>query len=600
MEKKRIILPSKKFFGSTNEDLNVRVGLDETRNLLREGDRTIILNNALLFDKERNESNNYKIHGKIKMVFRNMYSGTSQYNPLLQQLYLVEDGTIVPPGASSPFVGYIPYNEFAFLRKDVIREVTNVTTTSNINSGYTPSFSISGLSSHQNISSIDAPYHNWNLYLTYVYSADTQYPMKYTLSGGTTGSTFNFVAGDGIPFRIVSNGNTYKLTSPVPHGISNGEYIVLTDNYQGGVLNPSSPITGRTFSIVSVGDEIYNSENYVLEISKSELPTGLTISNVVFGKRCINKSNITGTTSTYYVHKHKTLTEKKDYILDKIGFESPIWENERKLLLENSAGANDFLVERNKMESLVYDFKTPLVLTGLTNNLGYLPTEVYLTTIFRNGNGYFQYPPKVGWKFNFHNNWIDNHFSGNTSVETTIPTTTFNRTDGATPYQFTGGTDLPLGTVLNGAYVEYNKSELNERIISPAFHRISNPLNVFNYGQSGSTVGFSGASINNMFGLTYQPHNKITLRELSPYIETSTTDQIYGLPQNAKYFEDEKLWRWRDLYDHGFIDPDGFGTNFPFINNIHYVKNEINFYLRNENLYNNKQDLIKNVTKFDC
>lgn len=594
MEKKRIILPSKRYADANNEDLNVRVSLDETRNLLREGDRSIVLDNALLFAKERNESVNYKIHGKIKMVFRNMYSGTSTYDALNEQLYLVGDGS------DNDFTGFIPYNEFAFLRRDVIREVPNLSVTSDINSGYTPTFSVSGLSTHNNITPSEAPYHNWNLYLSYVYSGDTQHPMTYTLSGGTSGDTFNFVADDGIPFRVTDNGNTYKLTSPVPHGISMGEYILLTDNYQIGLLNPSSSLSGRTFSIVSVGDEIYNSENYVLDISKSELPTGLTISNVIFGKRCIDKRNITGTTSTYYVHKHKTLTETKDYILDKIGFESPIWENERKLLVENSAGVNDFLVERNKMESLIYDFKTPLALTGLTNNLGYLPTEVFVTTIFKNGNGYFEYPPKVGWKFNFHDHWVDTHFSGSTSIETTIPTTTFTRLQGMTTYTFTGGTDLPIGTVLTGAYVEYNKSELHERIITPAFHRISNPVNVFDYGQTGSTIGFSGATTNNKFGLFYQSHHKVTLRELSPYIETSSTDQVYGLPQNAKYFEDEKLWKWRDLYDHGFIDPDGFGTNYPFINNIHYVKNDINFYLRNENLYTNKEDKIKNINKFDC
>ena len=72
MEKKKIILPSKKFFGSPDEDLNIRLGLDESKNLLREGDRTIILDNSVLFAKERNESPNYKIHGKLQMVFRNM------------------------------------------------------------------------------------------------------------------------------------------------------------------------------------------------------------------------------------------------------------------------------------------------------------------------------------------------------------------------------------------------------------------------------------------------------------------------------------------------------------------------------------------------
>ena len=586
MDKKRIILPSKKFFGSINEDQTIRVGLEETENLLREGDRTIILNNAELFNKERNESTNYKIHGKLKMVFRNLYSGSSEYNPLLKRLYLVGDGS------DNNFDGFLPYQEFAFLRKDVFRQVNTIQTVSSLTT-YTPVITYSGETEHVTITSIDAPYHNWNVYLSYVYGQDSTYPMKYTLSGGTS---FSFTAGDGIPFRVESLPNSYKFTSPVEHGMSSGEFITLS----GGSFNNTVDVTGRTFSIISVGDSIYNSEKYVLEISKSELPSGTTLSTVVFGKRCLDRNNITGSTSSYYVHKHKTLTEREDYILDKIGFESSIWENERKLLLENSAGTSDVLVERNMMESLIYDFKEPFILTGLTNNLGYLPTDLYVTVILANRNGYFQYPPKVGWKFNFHNTWVDEHFNGTGSTETSITTSGFSRTISATTYNFVSGTDLPLNTVLHGAFVEYNRSELQERIISEGYHRFSNPLFVFDYGQTGTTSTFSGGSITNMYGLFYQPHHRVKLRQLSPYIETSKTNQVYGLPQNAKYFEDEALWKWRDLYDHGFIDPEGFGTNYPFINNIHYVKSDINFYLRNENIYTNKKDAVKNVNKFKC
>jgi hypothetical protein len=586
MDKKKIILPSKKFFGSTNVDQNIRIGLDETQNLLREGDRNVILNNVELFNKERNESSSYKIHGKIKMVFRNMYSGDTDYEPLLKNLYLVGDG------GDNNFDGFIPYNEFAFLRKDVLRQSNSVQTLSSITT-YTPSISYSGESSHVSISSIMAPYHNWNIHLSYVYDHDTSYPMKYTLSGNTV---FNFVSGDGIPFRVEDNGRTYKLTSPVEHGILAGEYITIS----GGTLNNSVSASGRTFSVISVGDSIFRSEKFVLDISKSELPSGTTLSTVVFGKRCIDRDNLTGTTSTYYVHKHKTLTERGDYILDKAGFESSIWENEKKLLLENSEGVSDYLVERNMMESLIYDFKEPFILTGLTNNLKYLPTEIYVTTLLSNRNGYFDYPPKVGWKFNFHDTWVDQHFDGSTTIETSIPTTAFTKTINSVTYNFTGGTDVPINTILHGAFVEYNISELKERIISEAYHRFSNPLFVFDYGQTGSTVTFSGASATNKFGLFYQPHHRVKLRQLSPYIETSTTNQIYGLPQNAKYFQNDGLWKWRDLYDHGFIDSDGLGTNFSFINGIHYVKSDIDFYLRNENIYRNKQDLIKNIERFKC
>jgi hypothetical protein len=311
----------------------------------------------------------------------------------------------------------------------------------------------------------------------------------------------------------------------------------------------------------------------------------LPIGGIKLGKRCLDTNNITGTTSTYYVHKHKLLTDDTDYILDNVGFESPIWEDEKKMLIENSAGKNDVVVERNRMESVLFDFKEPLVLSGLTNNLNYTPTEVYVTTIFRNGNGYFNYPPKVGYKFNFHDSWVDNHFDGNTSEESEFPKGTFPR-DGIT---FTSGNTLSVGDVMDGAFVEYNKKEMKERVISESYHKITNPTTIFNFGQTNPTY-YSGASTTNPIGLYYQTHYRVKIRELSPYMEMAKTNDIFNLPENTIYDKDEDVWRWRDLYDHGYVDTDGYGTNFPFANNTHYVKTDINFYLRNEKQFINKQD----------
>ncbi len=570
MEKKQIILPTKRFANADSEDIDVRLNLDEQKNLLREGDRNIILDIDELFNKERNESKNYKIHGKIKMIFRNMYSGDTSYNPLLKNLYLVGDGS------NGDATGFLPYNEFSFLRNDVVREVINPSTvTGTTLSSYTPSFILTGYTGHTTITPIDAPYHNWNIYLSYVYSGDTNHSMKYTLSGGTS---YSFVSGDGIPFRV-STGATYTtLTSPVEHGFSKGEYLI---------------ISGETLYITDVGSEIYNSQKYVLNILKNDIPTGITLTNntVILGKRCIDKNNLSGTTSQYYVHKHKILTSTKDYLMDKVGFESPIWEDEKKILFENTLGENDVIVERNRMESVIYDFKKYFTLTGLTNNLGYSPTDLYVSIILRNGNGYFDYPPKVGWKFNFHNTWIDDHFSGTTSQQSGMTTTPITSNLSGTTYNT--GTVLDIGfSGLTGAFVEYNESELKERIISEALHKITFPTSVFDHGQDDNII-FSGSSVNNTHGLYYQPYYKIKIRQLSPYVETSDTNEIVDLPENVKYFENEGLWKWRDLYDQGFVDQDGYGTNYPFINNIHYIKQDINFYLRNERDYTNKSDGIK-------
>jgi hypothetical protein len=589
-ENKKILLPNKRYKKADDQELNLELGLETSESLLRIGDKDIILDLAKLYVDERNASPNYKIFGKLKMVFRNMYSGTTEYSYLKERLYLVGDGT-----ENNDFPGFLPYDEFAFLRKDVYREV-NVPTTKSTLGTFTPNITYSGSTAHQEVTPINAPYHNWNLYLTYIDNNDSNFQMKYTLSGNTY-STLVFNSGDGIPFRIEDNGNMYTFTSPVPHGMKEGEYVRLS----GDQLPYAGNSSDNTFYITSVGNEIYDSENYVINILKTEIKdqykTSYFTSTIFLGKRVLDINNIDDTISEYYVHKHRTLTDTGGYIMDQIGFETPIFEDEKKILVENSAGKNDVIVERNRMESVLYDFKEPLVLSGLTNNLGYTPTEVYVTTIFRNGNGYFDYPPKIGYKFNFHNSWIDEHFDGSSSNETNISSSTFTR-EGIT---FTSGNTIPIGTTLTGAYVEYNKKELKERIISEAYHKFTNPTSIFDFNQDTPSV-YDKSSATNMFGLYYQPHNRVKLRELSPYTESAKTNDILNLPENTIYDSTDDVWRWRDLYDHGYVDIDGYGTDFPFVNNIHYVKKDINFYLRNEKNYNNKQDgLIDfNKRKIDC
>ena len=577
MEKKQIILPSKKFAKADEQELELKLNLDNSDTLMRIGERDIILDIDEQYYKERNESINYKIYGKLKMVFRNLYSGStgSQYEPLERSLYLNGDGS------DNNFDGFLPYDEFAFLRRDVYREV-NLPVTGNTLGTFTPNIVKSGSTAHTTITSISAPYQNWNLYLSYVYSGDSNFNMVYTLTGVTGSTKVSFTAKDGIPFRVVNYNTYYELTSPVEHGMSEGEHVVLSGGTLTGLSNP----TGSTFYINSVGNETFDSKKYVINILKSQIKTGTILNTIMLGKRCKDFTNIVPSTSKYYVHKHKTLTDTGGYIMDSLGFESPVFEDEKKLLLENSAGINDVVVERNRMESVLYDFKEPLKLSGLTNNLGFSPTNVFVTAIFRNGNGYFNYPPKVGYKFHFHDTWIDEHFSGTTSNETSLLSSGFTKS-GIT---FLSGQTLPIGSVLNGAFVEYNPKEMTERIVSESFHKITNPTNIFDYGQDMNVDGFSGATSGNTMGLIYQPHYRIKLRELSPYTETANTNDIFNLPENAKYDPYDKVWRWRDIYDHGYVDSDGFGTDFPFMNGNHYVKANINFYLRNERYYKNKSN----------
>lgn len=576
MKNRKIVAPSKRYKKAESEDLSLRIGVERSEKLMREGDKNIILDIAELYRKERNESSNYKIYGKLNMVFRNLYKGQSPYEPLLNNLYLTTD--VYDP---NEYEGYKSYNEFGFLRRDYVREISNPT--SNSVGDYSQNISLSGQTGHIDFGQVDAPFMNWNIYLTYVYENDSNYPMKYALSGNTV---YDFDSSMGIPFRVTDKGTYYELTSPVKHNMSQGEYVVLS-----GSSISSGANSDRIFNINSVGNEIYDSNYYTINLNKSDFTSSQSISGVVFGRRCLDKSDIAKTISNYYVRKHKTITTVDDYILDNAGFESPIFEIERKLQFDTADDRNDIYVERNRPESVLYHFKNSIDLSKYRNNYGYVPTEVYLTTIFRNANGYFNYPPRMGWRFNMHDTWIDDQFdSAFIGGDTNLPSSTFSQS-GIT---FTKGEEIPTGTTLYGDYVEFNNVDFKEVVISDSFHKISSNKDVFDHDQD-NNLTYIGASINNPSGYLYKTHHRIKLRELSPYIETADTNDILNLPDNTTYDEYIGLWKWRDLYDHGYIDPDGYGTNFPFNNNQHYVKNDINFYFRNEDTFRNKGYGITNL-----
>lgn len=578
MENKRILLPTEKFENALPEELQIRIGLEEDKNILKNTDRDIVLDLSEQFNKERQECNRFKIHGKVKMLFRNLYSGTTTYEPLKNTLFYNGDGEDLN------FSGYLPYNEFAFLRNDIYREVVNVPEVDSLTGFTGVTLTISGDTSHVRVTPLNYNKFNWNLYLSYVYDHTKTIPLKYTLSGNTKvegQNIINFNCGDGIPFRVQDDGVSYKLTSPVKHGIQQGEYII---------------INSKPYYVNSIGDEYYNSEFYVLSISKTQIPSNITFNTLVTGKRCLDVKNITGSTCQYYIHKHKIITTENDYIFDKLGFETQIFEDEKKLITRNSRNDQNLLVEQNIPETIFFDFPKPIILTGLTNNLNYEPTEVYLTFIYKNSNGYFNYPPKLGYSFHLHNTWIDDHFSGTTSNETNLKSTTFTRTVSGTTFTFNSGNTLNINDFVYGGFIEYDPINMKERVISNSYHKLTNNTITFNYGQTNSQL-LSGASINNPFGILYQPHYKVKLKDMSPYIETSPTNDIYNLPKNAKYFENEKLWKWRDIYDYGYIDTDGYGVDYPYANNLHYIKQDVIFAIKNEKLFKNKQDGLNDFNK---
>jgi hypothetical protein len=556
----KIVIPEKRFVGADSTDTNQPIVFEADRADLNDSVRHIRVDLSEQFNEERQASERYRIYGKLVPIFANSYTGTTTYSPLLNTLWLTSSPYI---SNSTNYAGYPPYNEFAFIRQDVTRDVPS--------SGNTTIEQVGN--NHIEIFPYNSKEYNWNSYLSYVYAEDNTKQIKYTDGN----NVLSFTPSDGLPVSIIFD-MAQRLCiceCPVSHGLQENDYVL---------------VNGKLLKIDSLGNEHYGSEKTVFNIQLG-LVSGQTISTGLNTfKRVIDPNNISESTSRYYIHKHKIISDLKDIIVDKCGFENSIFEDQAKLDFENPDGRKEVLKEKERGEVLLLHYKKQLERLNYINNQGNVIHEIYLTTVNRNGMGFFT-RPKVGWSFNFHDDYSDKHFTGSASEESAFGYGPLQK-DGLTFYT---GTTLQSGATMDGAFVEYNKYELKERIVSESFHRFSFVKNVFDINQDDTSV-YTNSSSDNLFGYIYQPHYRIKLKEYSSYIEESTTKDLDNFPKNAIYFVKDKVWRWRELYDHGFIDDNKIGVDLPFINGTHYVKFYIPFYIRSEYHYVKKEKVITPFT----
>ena len=212
--------------------------------------------------------------------------------------------------------------------------------------------------------------------------------------------------------------------------------------------------------------------------------------------------------------------------------------------------------------------------------------EISLTIINKGYSGYFNQPLngvglKQGWEFNLSKNvnpWWD---LNNQKSNTNIPVSAYTLTSGATK-TFYYNSDLKEGDVIDGDFCEWNDYEQVERVVSSYYHKIKYNQSVFQTTNNFST---------NTPGFYYKPHNHMTLRVFSDYVETANLGQIDDVPSWAFYSTADQQFRWRDLYTYGFIDNLGRGVDYPFLNTSHYPYTQVIFRLIPEGInYNENLD----------
>lgn len=573
----RIVLGSLRYKSSPDTNLGIKLPLEQSELQYIEYDRNLNVDLAQVFDDERQSSTIIRPSTKITFITKNAYTGTTNYAPFKNNMYYVDETYYSykqnqNPNTPIAWGGFPQYNEFDFIRTDY--DVT----------GYTQS-----PNNHINFVSKSATTYNWNLFISYAYNNNYNKQLQWH-----DPNRYRWVAKDGIPYVMTggtSNGsNLISFYSPVPHGLSVGEYIYLLDS--SGLELPYNGI--NIFQVYSLGNDIFGSEENYVNIFDYGF-TGSTFFNGRIGsfKRVIDIANSAETMSKYYVREHKIITNVEDAILTKSGFEWNSLENVKKF--ENRVYTPNNLTRTSIKEgnqTYTLTFNRDIDISPLRDNQIRPITELYFTIIHKGYFGWFYEPTsninsvlKEGHVFNvplFTLNFGSNITTtpsnwwrlDNSNSYTQIPYKSYTTVTNNSNYTFYYNDSLKSGDTISGPFCEWNDFEQKERVVSDYIHKIYYNHNLFN------TLNNNSQQIN-PYGFYYYPHTPLTIRVFSDYIEegTNVKTNIYptgDIPDYSFYSKFRGSFRWRDIYTYGFIDQQGNGVDYPFLNGVHHpYKNTI-------------------------
>jgi hypothetical protein len=557
-----IVVPSLQFKGSTDKLLSIPIELNGKRKEFIESDRTRNIDALEQSETERNESNIYRIGGKVTEIFSNLLVGITPYEGFKNNMFLINQvevlenndilfndfGERVVDTFGLKWSGYPQYDEFSMIRYD--RNNSHFT--------YQPK---------------SASTYNWGVYLSYVFSSNTQQSMSY-FDSELSGNTLDFIASDGIPFTIINtvlNGKKYiTFRCGGKHNLTPYQYVELSIDYNGNRLFQVEYIGEAGFSNTETSFSIYNPGF-----------TGTTFQNGVVGtfKRISDITNSGESRSEYYVKLHKVITNEDGIVVSKMGFENNPFATKKQV--EYSALTPNLVERISTLDgSQTYSFSVvnDINISNLKTTYNRPLTDLYLTIINKGYSGWFNKPNpdagsalQYGWDFNFNEQTIDEWWSTNNidSYEN-IPTLQYNKTDSFGTYVFYYNQPLKVDDILVGDFCEYNKLEQIEITISKCNHKLT--FNDTLYQIESQTTAIPE-------GYFYKPFYEIKLRDYSGSL--SVQPQTFGInrPNWAYFSQNQQLWYWRELLKPGEIEIDGNGVNYPFLNGGHYTFTPINFLL---------------------
>ena len=600
----RVVLGSLRYKTASNTNLMFNVPLVQTSKENVEFDRNIDISLSQVFDDERQKSSIFRPSCKFSILFKNSYTGSTNYTPLENNLYYInETNSAIKQCNLSPdavsWEGFPQYHEFDFIRSDY-----NV-------SGYTQP-----PNNHLTFINKSASTYNWNFFVSYPFEND--YNKQLQAIESKSNQTLSWSASTGIPFIIENttyNGlDIISFRCPIKHGLSVGESVKLSSGF---IYNGVD-----TFEVYSLGDGAYGSGEYIFNLFNVGF-TGTTFNNDKEGtfRRVINSLIPNETISKYYVRRHKLLTSPDDAVLVNSGFDQNIFGINKKF---ESSGSTPNRLSRVSIkegsQSYTLSFNSDIDINPIRDNQKRPITELFFTTIWKGyfglmfgrtkGPGLGVYGMKQGYGFNLPLNpttklptnwWDDSNGLSDTNFPMSTYTTPLGVQLNGSKINFSYVNSLKKGDVLDGDFCEWNDYEQKERVISNLYHKLTYNPPVFNVGRPKSSTTPPGVMLtSNPYGYYYQPHNSITISEYSDYIEVGDKINVADVPYYSYYSESKGRFIWRDKYTYGYIDPKGNGVDYPFLNGVHYPYKNIIFRIIPEGTNYNEQNIIAEPIIDNC
>lgn len=524
---------------SSQIDVNVdgftKIKLESNSNLLPIGDVEKVINSAEQFNKERSESPYYRLSGSINPLFTNVLfnntgvSSWASFNEIIfRDRTFPSNGTTALDDEDLTYTESIDYHLkekngwLGYKNPDISKG--NVCTWFDME----PNRTKFSLSTENGIK-------NWELSVTYPIESESK-------SGDLT---YNGLLIINSKITIIGGRNMLTYTTPVKHGLSQGESVRLK-------FSESADVNDGIYTVIRLGDDNGDNKEYHFTVDIS--------TTAIIGSNSRMTRMYNGMPSIYYFRKFKKIKvrdtqlemEDDDYEIFPLAFSQNMFEDK----------INHFVINED------------IDISNLVDNLGRPLSEIYLTLIKTDSDGIFT-SIKSGIDIPFIN--------GSTIVG--LPNI---RLITASPSSNTPiDTDVKItDSIFYGDIAEYNTIELTEKILGTINHTF-NTINRDNTTKTLSNVDFSGKTVE--LGVRYEsyiynPHKRIKIREYSSYIEQGTISTI-DMPSYAFGVGDGRYY-WRDLLDVGINDVKENLLDYPFLNGAHHINTDFSFKLKRQDPFN--------------